>query len=200
MSAKDGKPCKKCGNTDWYKSGHCKRCMGDNSRARQKLKPSCDDGETIDKGLEVRFWKKVKKGPSCWEWTGSRDRKGYGRIAATLAVRNLKAHRISYQLHVGPIPPGLSVLHKCDNPGCVRPDHLFLGTNADNMQDMISKGRGGLGERNPGARLTAADIEDIRKSRSRGESFRSIAARLHVSPSCVHKVATKKTWTHVTSE
>ena len=200
MTAKDGKPCKKCGNADWYKSGHCKRCASDNGRARKMLNLSRKNSATIDKGLEVRFWEKVKKGPSCWEWTANKDKKGYGRIAATSAVKNLKAHRVSYELHNGPIPPGLSVLHTCDNPGCVRPDHLFLGTNADNMKDMINKGRGRRGERNPNSRLTAAAVKDIRESTMRGESLRNIAARLRVSPSAVHSVAKERTWRHISEE
>ena len=154
----------------------------------------------IDKGLEIRFWKKVQKGHGCWEWTGSKDRKGYGRIKPTLVKGNLKAHRVSYELHIGPIPSGMSVLHACDNPKCVHPDHLFLGTNNDNVQDMINKGRSLRGERNPMARLTTADIKDIRESASRGESFRSIAARLNVSSTSVYCVAKGRTWTHVSKE
>lgn len=197
MTNRDGKPCKKCGGADWYKSGHCKRCTCDNSRARHKLNLSRKDSATIDKGLEVRFWKKVKKGLACWEWTGSKDRKGYGRIASTLLAKNLKAHRVSYELHVGPIPPGLSVLHRCDNPSCVRPDHLFVGANDDNMQDMRNKGRGPSGEANPNARLTEADVKYIRRAIDSGEPLRRIAKRLRVSPGAVFSVSSGRTWAHV---
>ena len=201
MTAKDGKPCKSCGGKEWYKSGHCKRCTRDNTRARHKLNLSREDSATIDKGLEVRFWEKVKKGPTCWEWTASKDRKGYGRITSTLGTRNLKAHRVSYELHNGPITPGLWVLHVCDNPGCVRPDHLFLGTNADNVRDMLNKGRSRKGETNGAAsRLTTLDVRYILEARRHGESLRSIAARFHVSCSTVYAITSGRTWSHVTKE
>lgn len=88
--------------------------------------------------LEERFWEKVRKGPQCWEWTGSRVR-GYGYFGAWGRVR--LAHRVSWQLRHGEIPPGLCILHRCDNPSCVRPGHLFIGTQRDNMQDAKRKGR-----------------------------------------------------------
>jgi len=92
--------------------------------------------------IEMRFWSKVTKGAGCWEWTASTDHKGYGKLAeGGRQGRTLSAHRVSYELNVGPIPDGLLVLHRCDNPPCVRPDHLFVGTHTDNAQDMAKKGR-----------------------------------------------------------
>lgn len=97
-----------------------------------------------DKTLEERFWEKVDKKDkdSCWLWTGCKDPKGYGAIRSG---KMYKAHRISYTLFVGKIPDGKLVCHKCDNPSCVNPHHLFTGSDSDNMQDMVLKGRHGKG-------------------------------------------------------
>src|SRR5882672_10379584 len=88
----------------------------------------------------VLFWRKVDKRPfGCWVWTAWKNSKGYGNF--NIGERKWKAHRLSYTFFYGPIPDGLLVLHRCDNPSCVNPDHLFLGTARDNFQDAISKKR-----------------------------------------------------------
>jgi hypothetical protein len=89
--------------------------------------------------MKEQFWANVDRTGNCWLWTACRDRYGYGRLSAE--GRRYKAHRASWELHFGPIPEGKGVLHSCDNPPCVRPDHLFLGTQVDNIRDMIAKGR-----------------------------------------------------------
>lgn len=91
--------------------------------------------------LEQRFWKKVEKGSECWLWTGGIKSKEHPYGKMFVGKKYQRAHRISWELHNGSIPEGMHVLHKCDNPRCVRPDHLFLGNHAQNMEDMISKGR-----------------------------------------------------------
>ncbi len=86
--------------------------------------------------VATRFWLKVDKTPTCWLWTAAKDSDGYGKFDRT------RAHRASWTMANGPIPEGLYVCHRCDNPTCVRPDHLFLGTNTDNMRDKAEKQRG----------------------------------------------------------
>lgn len=94
----------------------------------------------INGPLDVRFWAKVDKSTDCWEWMGNiKEDSGYGSIKNGNTMDY--AHRVSWTLHFGTIPKGLCVLHKCDNRRCVNPNHLFLGTYKDNVQDMIKKGR-----------------------------------------------------------
>lgn len=90
-----------------------------------------------------RFWSKVLKGESCWEWSGPQFPNGYGRFNARGWDYSILAHRAVYQLSVGSIPDGMVIMHLCDNRLCVRPDHLRAGTQAENIRDMLSKGRGG---------------------------------------------------------
>ena len=96
----------------------------------------------------ARFWSKVKKTEGCWLWLGGKSSDGYGKF--NIGNHDTNAHRVAYTLKVGNVPPGVSVLHSCDNPPCVRPEHLFLGTQLDNVTDMHKKGRGNKasGDRN----------------------------------------------------
>lgn len=89
--------------------------------------------------LADRFWSFVRKGDGCWEWQGHINAFGYGEIYVNR--KHVRAHRLSWEINNGPVPGGLYVCHLCDNPKCVRPDHLFVGTHRDNMQDGKSKGR-----------------------------------------------------------
>ncbi len=108
---------------------------------------------------EQRFWSKVQRSDGCWEWQGSLAVGGYGQIMSSR--RRCFTHRASWEINVGTIPPGLHVLHRCDNPSCVRPDHLFLGSHADNMADKAAKGRAAR-ERNGNAKLSEADVIAMR--------------------------------------
>ena len=105
--------------------------------------------DRIDEGMEMmtleeRFLKKISPEPNtgCWLWTGSSDTRGYGHISTGKRTdAPLMAHRVSYALHCGPIPKGMNVCHTCDTPACVNPDHLWIGSHADNARDMVVKGR-----------------------------------------------------------
>jgi hypothetical protein len=113
------------------------------------------------------FFKRVRKTEFCWNWTGLHNNKGYGVINRHHSHRMTVASRVSWEIHRGPIPDGLFVCHHCDNPLCVNPEHLFLGTQTDNMQDCKRKGRLNItaserhGELNCNAKLANADISTI---------------------------------------
>lgn len=164
-----------------------------------------------DTSTERRFWDKVDKIPGgCWLWTASTRHKGYGAFVYRRDGKtvNGRAHRYSYELHVGPIPDGLMVLHSCDTPACVNPSHLFLGTNTDNVRDMIAKDRkvkGGTygpgdyerGERHHNARLTEADVREIRRLASIGTPQAKIAKQFGTSQGNISPIVNRKAWDHV---
>mgnify|MGYP001586741605 CR=1 FL=1 len=153
--------------------------------------------------INQRFWSKVIKNESgCWGWSGQIQTDGYGIIGVkrrSLALRyNLYAHRLSWGIHFGSIPKGLFVCHQCDNPPCTRPDHLFLGTNADNMRDSKQKGRQKnipgrrhIGENNGYAKLTWKAARAIRTS---NESCAKLGRRFGVDKTCVSRIRRGISW------
>jgi hypothetical protein len=173
-------------------------CSGHYQRVRKYgdptfvLKPQLH-GYTVKERLDLYT---AQSPEGCWEWRASKDARGYGR----LNVGNVPqlAHRLSWQFRVGPIPDGAQVLHRCDNPGCVRPDHLFLGDHAANMADMNGKGRGrpGLvqGEAHGCAKLTDEQVREIRASE--GPSH-IIAERYGISGRQVRAIRNREAWQHV---
>jgi hypothetical protein len=135
----------------------------------------------------------------CWLWTGAMVHStGYGTIEQN--GRTLGAHRVSYELHKGPIPKGLQVCHKCDVRACVNPDHLFLGTASDNAQDMHRKGRANnpIGDAHAKAKITERDIPKILARLLIGHSCAEIAADYGVTDCAINAIRRGKSWTHVT--
>lgn len=151
---------------------------------------------------------------NCWIWVRAKDGDGYGLI--NFAGKKRRAHRVSYTIHKGTIPKGMQVLHKCDNPSCVNPDHLVLGTAYDNVQDMIKKGRSNFGVglenidpgkgtcKNPGEKngnsfLTEEDVKLIRDLFARGQySRKELAVMFNTHRYNIGSIILRKKWKHVT--
>ena len=152
--------------------------------------------------LEDKFWRRVQKSDGCWNWIGFKNRKGYGTL--THRGKTYSAHRLSFQIQRGEIPKGegphgTCVLHRCDNPACVNPDHLFLGSNRDNIDDMLNKGRhrprwGAKGAINPSAKLTEAQAQAILDD----PRPRFVIAREYgISWTMVNRIKTGENWKHL---
>ena len=146
-------------------------------------------------GLEfVRYITKIEvRSPRvCWLWTGARTRKAYGHMK--VGSRYERAHRLMYGLAFGPIPDGLFVLHRCDNPPCVNPLHLFLGTNRLNMADASAKGRIRRGTKHHNVRLTESEVWQIRKLLAEGVPHAAIADRFSVHRGTVTSINMGENW------
>jgi len=151
---------------------------------------------------EKMFWKNVTKGDpnECWEWQGYINDSGYGQFRCGNGAL-LRAHRISYEIHKGAIPDGLIILHKCDNPRCVNPDHLSVGTHADNIHDMDQKGRRinspHYGESHGMSKLTAELVRQIRDLADSGISYEEIGRRFAISANHAGRIAKRESWAHI---
>lgn len=158
---------------------------------------------------EDRFWAKVNKTDGCWLWTGCTVRGGYGQFSTNKHL--ISAHRYSYALHSGPIPDQLNVCHRCDNPACVRPDHLFLGTQAENIADKVAKSRQAKGSthgtkvkpervargtRQGTSKLTDDQVRAIRALRPH-LTVRALALQFGVSSSTIQDIVTWQIWKHI---
>lgn len=162
--------------------------------------------------IEARFWSKVRKGApgECWPYLEASDKDGYGVF--TPKHQSMRAHRFAYEVAVGPIPRGVVVRHRCDNPPCCNPAHLEPGTVADNNADAVRRGRTASGDRNfahrhpellkrgtahPNAKLNDQAVREIRAALVGGETQRAIAARYGVDQQIVRRIGCGQLWRHV---
>lgn len=156
-----------------------------------------------EENFSRRFWSKVQKGDGCWVWIGARNKAGYGNF--WLNGFYLNAHVASWIFHFGPVAGGLFVLHQCDNPSCVRPDHLFTGTSQDNTQDMMRKGRHSytlppirFGTNNPASKLTEDEVCEIRRLYVPGViSQTEVGKRFSVTQGIVGQIIRRERWAHI---
>jgi len=185
------------------RQAHLGKSLSDKAR-KQMSKAQCARFGVPEDPVE-RFWYYVDKladPKMCWQWQGSTQPYGYGQIA--WEGKLCGAHRVAYEIAFGQIPQGKCVLHHCDNPSCVNPAHLFLGTRADNVRNMVSKGRqarGNLksrkGSLNSFAKLTEENAREIRQSAAKGATQESLAKRFSVHPSTINDIISRRTWKHI---
>jgi hypothetical protein len=146
--------------------------------------------------LADRYWSHViKRGEDeCWGWSAFKY-KGYGRLSN--GGKTIGAHRVSYMIHEGPIDGGLTVLHRCDNPECTNPRHLFLGTNADNNADRDRKGRQARGERDPRSVLNERMVLQLRQAKREGQDVTALARTMGINPNTASAAVTGRSWKHL---
>ena len=157
-----------------------------------------DDCIEMFKILKDKFWKNVNRQDDdmCWNWSGNINSNGYGRVL--IKKDHIFAHRASWMIHFGEIPEGMHVCHHCDNRKCVCPDHLFLGTNLDNIKDKMIKGRQSKGIERPAAKLNDEKVIRIRDLFHRGGySNKGLSEMFCVSRSQISDVVNYKSWRHV---
>lgn len=178
----------------------CERCGKSVTRiASQKAKycskECCDDDKRTD--TATRFWPRVQKSEGCWLWIGNIGTDGYGKF--WLRGRTTHAHRVAYELTRGPIQidDPRFVCHRCDNPPCCNPEHLFLGTHRENTDDMIQKGRSTAGERSGNAKLTNDEVRAMRNQHVQGVPIPELAKRFGISATNAHSVVRRRTWRHI---
>lgn len=151
----------------------------------------------MDMELKARLYAKtlLSDEDSCWLWLGYTDKDGYGQLSVN--DRSQRAHRMSWEVHVGPIPPGLQALHTCDVRACINPNHLFLGTNTDNVIDRDAKGRSAAGERHGQRVLSETDVRAIRRRFRCGETQTAIAQDYGVNQTTISRIVLGRSWTHI---
>lgn len=227
MKTKKTKICRECGEDSLDKLVKDKTCQGGcrplckkcSNKAEQKRR-SRSRGKALfqlvmeeQETVEDRFWTKVKKLPgkdACWEWTASCYKKGYSRF--TIQGRGVLGHRVAYILEYGKFSEDLLVCHVCDNPRCVRPDHLYIGTHKENTRDAAAKGRMSSGDRHWSrthperlrrgqehgrAKLTTLQVREIRKKADEGVTQLVLARKYGVALYAIQSIIHRITWAHI---
>ncbi|NQW92538.1 MAG: HNH endonuclease [Polaromonas sp.] len=168
---------------------------------RDKRAGLFQDARRSEAPLDERFFRQIEKTETCWLWLGRLVGKGYGMIGLGGAgAKQVLSHRLSYQLHKGPIPDGMVIMHKCDNPRCVNPDHLEAGTQSQNIKDAIARGRKTLpvkkvrGEECGASKLNNGIVLSIRESTL---SLKALSILHNVSKSAIERIRYRKTWRHI---
>jgi hypothetical protein len=187
MKGKSVNICKNCGKSYFGRS--CDVKSGRSKYCSIKCRHTCKVIPILE-----RFWSKVNKSDDCWNWTAATNKKGYGIFDRDSGFAT--AHRYSYFLHFGEIPKNKIICHKCDNPKCVNPSHLFVGTIADNNKDKTNKNRQAKGAVTNKAKLTREDIIKIRKL-TKNTTLRKIATMFNVAHSTISSIKLGYTWKHI---
>lgn len=147
--------------------------------------------------IAQRFWEKVNKGApnGCWEWLGCLTASGYGQIR--IDDKMIRSHRYAWELENGPIPDGTVIMHTCDNPRCVNPSHLHLGTQVENIADRMTKSRQARGVTHSEAKLTGIQVVEIRRKVASGATPQVLAAEYKVSKATIYNIAARRIWKHI---
>jgi hypothetical protein len=199
--------CDECGKQ--FYAYPCRKRRGLGRFCSNKCRTNFIHGTPIE-----RLYRTTEKLPNgCEIWTGIKSKEGYGQLKLKYEQKSeSRAHRISWILHNGPIPDGMCVCHSCDNPPCINPDHLFLGTNADNVRDCVSKGRTLKGDRSWArthpelvlrggqcgrTKLTSDHVREIRARHALGENPNALAKEFRVSLRNIRSIALRESWRHI---
>lgn len=184
---------------DWLRLRRNSSSVGNPYRS-VRVGAALPGGAGVKESIKRRFMAKsvtLNWASGCWLWDGAKNNQGYG-VMNVGAHRVQTAHRLAWEIARGPIPEGQCVLHRCDNPSCINPAHLFLGTQKDNAEDREQKGRSPLGEARPNSKLTVAAVAEIRRIAAEGGmSLRGLGRRYGVCLATIRQVLTGRTWTHV---
>lgn len=195
-----------CNNPESELFGYCHCGCGEKTKPANKSDSSIGKvkgnpymfvmGHKTKIPIENKFWAKVpsnKDSNECWEWLGTKSSDGYAELK--YKRKHIRANRIMWEMVNGQIPNGMIICHRCDNPACVNPHHLFLGTQMDNMHDKIAKGRHSYGENHKLHKLTIRQVKQIRKQVSeRTATMSQIARNMNVSLTTISSIVHEKTW------